>query len=199
MKIAYTEIKKEALRCGFNFDFDTISKMPVIGIHHVNDWDHGYKSSMGYNGKRREFYADMRDIASFLYQYMAVKSVNEFIVAPFHRINQFSVSDKNNDIYKEIKRFLNSFGIRYKSGAGVKLSAGENAIIEMILEGCFRGISELCIFFPEIKVLIAPNHHFGIPFFTHDIAKEKGTIQLLLKSSPQLSYYEKLGYIEKCE
>ena len=156
MKLAFIEIKKEASRCGFSLDFGAVSKMTLIGVRHVNDWDHGYEFGYGYNGKRREFYADMRDMVSFLHQYIATKSVRDFIVAPFHRINQFSVSDDSNDIYQEIKQFLKSFGIRSKSGAGVKLPVERRDIIEMVLEGSFRGVSELCICFPEINVLMAP-------------------------------------------
>ena len=191
MKIELIEIRKEASRIGLCLDFDIVSKMPLIGVHHIHDWDHGYESGTGYSGKRREFYADMSEMVSFLYKYIAKNLIGEFIVAPFHRINQFSVFDDENDIYREIKHFLKNFGIRGKSQAGVKLSAEKGDVIEMILEGGFRGVSELCIFFPETKVLIAPNHHFDLPFFTHDLNKEKETLLLLLKDFPRLKYYEK--------
>lgn len=191
MRINLLEVKKEAALCDFHIDTDFVSKTPLIGVHHAHEWDHGYDSGTGYNGKRREFYADMREILSFLSEYIVRRSITEFIVAPFHRMNQFDIIDDENDIYREIKQFLKSYGIRGRSQAGVKMTAENSDVLEMILEGAFRGISELCILFPEARVLIAPNHHFDLPFFTNHINKEEEIIRSILKAFPHLKLYKK--------
>jgi len=191
MRISYSEILNEMNNSCLNIEVDDLAKMPVCGIYHTHDWDHGYESDYGYCGTKRAFYNDLREVLSFLMSYVTDRGVNEFIVAPFHRIKQFDVVDAENDIYREIKKFLLEYGIKNNSKAGERLSISNVEIIEMIVEGAFRGISNLCILFPEIHVLIAPNHHFGIPFFSNDFDKEKEKIQKNLKNYLQLVYYEK--------
>ena len=201
MKIKLTDIKKQLVDCGLrinNWDDHTAYAgiNHIVGVHHIHDWDHGYieygfNTWDGYSGTRREFYSNMNDMTSFLYQYIAIKSIDEIIVAPFHNIEQFECIDTDCEIYREIKQFLKSFGIRGGSQAGVRLSVKEKDTIEMIIEGAFRGISYLCILFPEAKVLISPNHHFGIAFYTQNSNEEKEIIQLILKDFPNLRFYER--------
>ncbi|MDR1156813.1 MAG: hypothetical protein LBK75_00685 [Oscillospiraceae bacterium] len=191
MKISYYELKREIERIHLSLSADQMNQASFVGIHHVHDWDHGYESDLGYAGKRREFYADMRDMISFLTDYIDECDISEFIIAPFHRVNQFSIKDKSNDIYLEIKNFFSEHDVKNQSQSGVKLSIDTNeSILEMVIEGAFRGISELCILFHECNVLLVPNHHFDFPFFTHYISEEKKTIEKLLLKHPKLLYYE---------
>jgi hypothetical protein len=192
MKISYYELKREIERIHLSLSPDQMDQTSFVGVHHVHDWDHGYESDLGYSGKRREFYADMRDMISFLTDYINECDVSEFIIAPFYKVNQFCVKDKSNDIYLEIKSFLSEYDVKIQSQAGVKLPIATNeSILEMVIEGAFRGISELCIMFHERDVLLAPNHHFDFPFFTHCISEEKMTIEKLLLKHPNLLYYER--------
>lgn len=87
-------------------DSNIILQSPFCGFYHVHNWDHGYESFLGYNRTRREFYFDMEECISFIMDYIDYCKIIEFIVAPFHRINQFAFKDNNNDIYKEIVNFL---------------------------------------------------------------------------------------------
>ena len=192
MKISYSEIKREIEKRHFSLSVDIMSKIPSIGVHHVHDWDHGYESDLGYAGKRREFYADMRDMTSFLADYINEQGFSEFIIAPFYKVNQFCVKDKSNDIYQEIKKFLAEHDVRNQSQSGIKLTiSGNESILEMVVEGAFRGISELSILFPERNILLSPNHHFDFPFFTHHISDEKKIVEKLLIKHPKLLYYER--------
>ena len=191
MRISYTEILEEMNKSCLSLDFDILTQLPLCGVYHAHDWDHGYESDCGYLGARRTFYRDLREMMLFLMTYITDRGVKEFIVAPFHRINQFDIVDTENDIYREIKKFLLDYGVKSNSKAGVRLSISHGEVLEMIIEGAFRGISNLCILFPEIHVLVAPNHHFGIPFFSSEIDKEKACIHNNLMMFPQLVYYEK--------
>lgn len=64
----------------------------------------------------------------------------------------------------------------------------------MVVEGALRGVSELCIFFPQQKVILAPNHHFDFPFFTHELYNQKNILNNLLTKYINLKYYEKQVY-----
>lgn len=192
MKLDFNEIKKISAKCGFSLNSDIIDQRPFVGVHHRHDWDHGYESGTGYDGKRREFYVDMKEIVSFLGEYLSLSTATEFVVAPFHRYNQFDVIDKGNDIYQEILQFLKCYGIRSHSRAGVKLPVKDSwPIIEMLIEGAFRGISALCLLFPNQNILLAPNHHFDLPFYTKYLEKEKDIVCGILKNYPNLNYYER--------
>ena len=193
MKISYSEIKQKIAKGHFSLSYDQMQEIPFVGVHHVHDWDHGYESGLGYAGKRREFYADMCDMMSFLTDYIKEQGLSEFIIAPFHKRNQFSVKDKSDDIYREIRNFLVEHDVRSQSQSGVKLPifANEN-VLEMVVEGAFRGISELSVLFHECNVLLSPNHHFDFPFLTHHFSDEKKMVQKLLTKHPRLLYYERV-------
>jgi hypothetical protein len=192
MKIDFVNIKKEIAKSNLYLDYDLITSMPVAGVYHIHEWDHGYVSGPGYNGRtRREFYLDLNEMLCFLQKYAVKRSISEFIVAPFHNINAFDVCDVNVDVYNEIKQFFKSYGVQSNSQAGVKLSIKENRVLEMILEGNFRGVSKLSILFPERKVLVYPTHHMDLVFFAKNLDEEKNIVHALLNEFINLKYYEK--------
>ena len=199
-KMSLKEMNFYLKKCGIGFNQETIEYTPLLGVHHQHEWDYGYESGIGFSGPRRIFYADMYEMIRFLNCYFKISEVSELIVAPFYRYNQFDkryYTIKNKmpgvDIFDEIRTFLKRNGIKKGERTGIKLSVDEGYDdLAMIIEGSFRGVSELCLFSIERQVLIVPNHHFDLAFFTNNIVDEKEKIRLLLRDFPVLRYYEKL-------
>ncbi len=193
-KIESKNVYREIKRCGLPLDGDEAFECEYIGVHHKNEWDHGYDIYEYVPGwERRRFYSDLNDMAAFLKDYIVKTSLTELIVAPCYQHRQFDWNPDENghDIYMEIKKFLTDNGIKRQSGAGVKFHPLENEdLLCMVLEGAFRGISRLCMFFPEKKLIVEPTHHFDLAFCTNDIEKEKQVIQDLLCNHPNLKYYQ---------
>lgn len=201
-KICLTELNKALRRAGIGLDFDEIGDTPNFGVHHVHNWNHGYDEFYGimvyedgsyvngsafFHGTRRQFYKDMCDMISFLHGYLRLKEIQELIVAPCYRYNQFSSGAERNDIYEEIYAFLRRNGVRRNERSGIKIDIRDDIdVVEMIVEGAFRGVSELCFFAPDYEMLIAPNHHFELMFFTQQKAREVETITRLLDDYPNL-------------
>lgn len=201
-KIRLAELNKALRRAGIGLDFDEIEDTPHFGVHHVHNWNHGYDGFYGivvyedgsdvnesafFHGTRRQFYKDMRDMISFLYGYLRLREIQELIVAPCYRYNQFSSGTERNDIYEEIYAFLRRNGVRRNERSGIKIDIRDDIdVVEMIAEGAFRGVSELCFFAPDYGILIVPNHHFELMFFTQQKAREVETITRLLDDYPDL-------------
>jgi hypothetical protein len=190
-------ITKQLRECRIGLDRDTIDSTPFLGVHHCHEWDYGYETTSGFNGPRRDFYADMREMMGFLVDYFNVNEMKEIVIAPCYRYNQFDERYHHSrempgvDIFDEIRLFLREQGIKKGSRAGVNIPIHDNtSILEMILEGSFRGVSELCLFSSEQEVLIAPNHHFDLVFFTQKYDKTKLTTNYLLSMHPNLRYYD---------
>ena len=196
-KIDFKEIKNRVSLCGLSTNLDELVLKPFFGVHHIHEWDHGYESYNGYNGTRREFYSDMRDMLSFLLDYAETNNISTAIVAPLFTQCQFSsmraYPDKTKSLYKEIHEFLKNLNIRSDSRSGVEFTIKDNEnIVEMVLEGAFLDdVSNLRIFFPDNSVIIDLNHHFDIAFFTTNFEKEKSTIMSILNRHPNLKYYER--------
>ena len=205
-KVGLKELNKELANCRIGIDYDSIDLTPSFCVYHCHNWNHGYESCDGievysdgsyahikdvsYKGSRREFYSDLRDITSFVASYMDYCSITEFIVAPCYRYNQFTSNASQNDIYYEIRSFLKSHKIRKGERSGVRLPYNGNMnTIEMIMEGAFRGISELCVFFPRRNLLLSPNHHFELMFFSHNLKDELHTCNLLLSNFENLRIF----------
>jgi hypothetical protein len=204
-KISLRELNHELKRCKIGIDRDTIESTPHLGVYHCHNWNHGYDSWNGievnmdgsyvqnfaYKGPRRQFYADLREMISFLVEYIEYASITEFIVAPCYRYSQFTYVARKNDIYEETYSFLRSHNIRIGERSGIRLPYNGNInIIEMVVEGAFRDISELCLLFPSRVVLLVPTHHFGVAFWTQEFEREREVVNDLLLKYPNLRYYD---------
>ena len=202
-KIRLNELNKALRQCDIGLDFDEIENTPAFGVYHVHNWDHGYDGfygikvyedgsydygNAGFHGPRRQFYKDMQETINFLLEYLHFKNIQELIIAPCYRYSPFSSDDvEHNDIYEEIYAFLRKNNVRKNERSGIKTNI-ENDIepLEMIVEGAFRGISDLCLFVPTHKMLIAPHHHFGLTFFTQQKSLEVEIITKLLSGYTNL-------------
>ena len=202
-KIRLNELNKALRQSDIGLDFDEIENTPAFGVYHVHNWDHGYDGfygikvyedgsydygNAGFHGPRRQFYKDMQETINFLLEYLNFKNIQELIIAPCYRYSPFSSDDvEHNDIYEEIYAFLRKNNVRKNERSGIKTNI-ENDIgpLEMIVEGAFRGISDLCLFVPTHKVLIAPHHHFGFTFFTQQKSLEMEIITKLVGGYPDL-------------
>lgn len=194
-KILKEELMVKVKKCGF--DLESTFNLPVIRPYHYHEWDHGYYSCCGYNGTRREFYKDLEEMVDFLYEYMRMLNVEEVIIAPLHKYNIFAWQgnmkndNRYSDLYLEVMGFLKKNNIRKNSQSGVLINIEESRkIIEMIIEGAYRYVSELCFFFPSESVIIEPTHHFDFIFFTKDFEKQKSIIKQILKKQKNIIYYE---------
>lgn len=196
-KIRLNELNKALRQCGIGLDLDEIENTPHFGVYHVHNWNHGYDGFYGikvyedgsyddgtadFHGTRRQFYKDMHETIRFLLEYFRFKDIQELIIAPCYRYSPFSSDDvEHNDIYEEIYAFLRKNNVRKNERSGIKTNIEDDiGPLEMIVEGAFRGISDLCLFVPTHKVLIAPHHHFGFTFFTQQKSFEMEIITELL-------------------
>jgi len=204
------ELNKQLMACGIGIDSDSIDSTSFLGVFHCHEWNHGYDDWNGlevypdgtisqnasFRGLPRAFYDDCRDITSFILDYFAFCNINEVVVAPCYKYNQFEKSyfEKNflgYDIFNELRGFLKSHGVRKGDRTGVKLPIrGNEDTIAMVLEGSFRGVSQLCLFSLERKVLIEPNHHFNLVLWTNSFEKEKEVVTFLLQNHSKLRYYD---------
>lgn len=208
-KIRLGELNKALRQCGIGLDLDEIDNTPCFGVYHVHDWNHGYdgfygitvyedgsytKGTAGFHGTRRQFYRDMQETINFLLEYFRFKKIQELIIAPCFQYTQFSFNAERNDIYEEIYAFLRKNNVRKNERSGVKINLKDDiGPLEMTVEGAFRGVSELCLFAPTHKMLIAPNHHFGFTFFTQQKSLEMEVIAELLGGYLNLLYLEDQG------
>lgn len=208
-KIRLGELNKALRQCGIGLDLDEIDNTPCFGVYHVHDWNHGYdgfygitvyedgsytEGTAGFHGTRRQFYRDMQETINFLLEYFRFKKIQELIIAPCFQYTQFSFNAERNDIYEEIYAFLRKNNVRKNERSGVKINLKDDiGPLEMTVEGAFRGVSELCLFAPTHKMLIAPNHHFGFTFFTQQKSLEMEIITELLGGYLNLLYLEDQG------
>jgi len=205
IKMLKKEIIEEVTKSGIDIDglIEGTYKEPVIEVYNCHEWDHGYYGGSGYNGTRREFYEDLREMTAFLYKYMNECNIKEVIIAPLHRGEIFAwkgdmkKDEGYSDIYIEVMEFLKKNNIGKYTQSGVKIAIDSNMkIIEMILEGAYRHVITLCLFFPEKAVMIEPTHHFNLEFFMKNFEREKKIITNLIKNHQNLRYYESLPPFE---
>lgn len=183
------------------FDLKNMFNKPVIRLYHYHEWDHGYYSCEGYNGTRREFYKDLEEMVDFLYEYMNFYNIEKVIIAPLHRFNIFAwkgdmeKDDRYNDIYRETIELLKKNDVRRDSQSGIEIEIkGNRKIIEMVLEGAYRYVLELCLFFPDKSVIVEPTHHFDLTFFVKKFEEQKSSIKQLINKYTNIRYYE---YVSK--
>lgn len=136
-KIRLNDLNKALRQCGIGLDYDEINDTPCFEVYHAHAWDHGYDGfygikvyedgsyedgrTAGFHGTRRQFYKDMRETIDFLLEYFRFKDIQELIIAPCYRYEQFSFDAERNDIYEEIyvffaeKQYQKKRALRYKN------------------------------------------------------------------------------------
>lgn len=191
-KILYTQIKKMLKECGIGYNYDTVLSTPYTGFVTAHDWDHGYETYYGYNGRRREFYYDLFSVMCCIKEYIKKCGISYFIASPLYH-DTFAVNyracDHYCDIVSETREFLKANNVDPRTQSGIVVDSGDDMTISMIMEGAFRGASYICLFSPERKVVIQPDHHFQTTFFTACVDEEIGLLAELLKSHPELEQY----------
>ena len=194
-KVSLNEFLKILKQNGLNVENDEgVDYPPTIGVYHKHDWDCGYESGLGYNGTRRQFYADMNQSINFLFDYINHYNLTEGIISPCLKsifVHNLDKGKEFNDIYAEIKELLKENKIDKRTHTGMQFTINQNEkIIEMIIEGAFRDISNFRLYFPQNNVLILPTHHFDLVFHTLNFYCEKEVILRLLKMYPDLKHFE---------
>ena len=53
-------------------------------------------------------------------------------------------------------------------------------------------VLELCLFFPEISVIVETAHHFDLMFYTQNFENQQKIIRNIIKAYPNIIYYENL-------
>lgn len=191
-KITYTHIKKMLKECGIGYNYNTIQYTPYAGFVTAHDWDHGYETYYGYNGCRREFYYDLFLVMSCIKEYIEKCNISYYIASPLYH-DTFAVNykacDDYYDIVSETRDFLKSNNVNPRTQSGIIVDSSDTMTISMIIEGAFRGASCICLFSPERKVVIQPDHHFQTTFFTAHADVETSLLADLLKSRPDLELY----------
>ena len=169
-------LKRMNLKADFDADFD----LPNVFVSHRHCWDHSYESyecdhscenpsgddDTLYYGTRRRFYRDLETICDFTQEYLLSKKCESMIVAPCVHYGHFEYGCAKNDIYYEVRSFFAPYRIRSNSRAGVVVPNGDRKAIEMVLEGAFRAVTDLCLLLPEAQILIVPYHHCGYSVYS---------------------------------
>lgn len=191
-KITYTQIKKMLRECNIGYNYDTVLSTPYCGFVTAHDWDHGYETHYGYNGSRREFYYDLFLVMSCIKEYIKKCNISYFIASPLYH-DSFTVNykacEQYCDILSETKDFLKTNNVSPRTHSGIIVNSGDDMTVSMIMEGGFRGASYVCLFSPERKTVIQPDHHFQTTFFTANVDEEANILAELLKNYPSLELY----------
>lgn len=193
-KLSFNEIRKKLEFCGIGSDYEAATaETPYVGVAHKHNWDHGYETYYGYNGSRREFYKDFFSVCDFLTEYLLRCGATSLIVFPFYRdrpfVHNYRYLSECQDIIDELRNFLKSNGISLETKSGAVISIYDTEIILSVIEGAFRGASQLCLFSEERKVVIEPDHHFRLCIRTPDPERERELIEKILPDFPELSLF----------
>lgn len=208
VKVRLKEINQILRNHGIGCDSEEIDETPRFVVHHMHKWDHGYYEWWGtkvyesgiyetgdwFWGTRRAFYADFREVVDFFSDYFQRVGVQSCIAAPCWKYEQFDCGKfiEENDICEETNLLLREHGIRKGERSGIRLDVEKDwDSIELLLEGGFRGYTTLCLLLPERGILLTPDHHFGVSFYTQHMAREKTIVKELLMNYPTLRLWEK--------
>ena len=191
-KIIKQIIKEQKITEYYYLVGEETDHMPIIGVYHKNDWDHGYDGNRGFLGTRRSFYQDFFEMIQFLKEFIAETKCSKCIIAPFKRYRYFEYNDEESDIFIELKGILKENNIRTNSQAGLEISLADDfPVLEAFVEGAFRGVALGCLYFSEINVLLTPTHHFEFPFWTYEADKYIHIAERIANHYENLDFYQR--------
>lgn len=189
--IPQTNLKKQLDDWGLSID--NITKGDYIGIWHSTEWDGGFDNEERIEEEVERFYFDMQTMIAFLREFVCESGVSKCIIGKFHRHNWFEnwSNREGVDIYQDLNMFISQHKLDNNSVEGLEFEIDTNwNLISKIIEGGFRYLSCVSIFFPQIGVIVEPTHNFELIFFSNEISYSKGIIGSLIEQYPELNIYE---------
>lgn len=172
---------------------EKITNISYVGICHNTKWDGGLDNEECNDEEKKQFYSDFNEMILFLKDFMFEMKVTKAIIGRFHRskwFEQWSNLDKI-DVYKKLKGTLSQYKLKSNSKSGLEIDViKQQDVIDLVIEGGFRYISCISIYFPEVGILVEPTHNFELLFFTKEIDSCKKQLYEELVKYKNLSLYE---------
>lgn len=185
--------KLNQLLINWGLSCQKITSISYVGICHSTKWDGGFDIEECNNEEKEHFYSDFNEMIMFLKDFMFDMKVTKAIIGRFHRskwFEQWSNLDKI-DVYKKLKGVLSQYKLKNNSKGGLEIDViKQQDLINLVIEGGFRYISCISIYFPEVGILIEPTHNFELLFFTKEIDPCKNRLYEKLVKYKNLSLYE---------
>jgi len=191
--VYYTSRKKNQLLKNWGLNCNKITHIPYIGICHSTKWDGGFNIEECKEEEKKLFYSDLNEMIMFLKDFMFKMNITKAIIGRFHRskwFEQWSDLDKI-DVYIKLKNTLSQYNLKNNSKKGLEIDVIEQqGSIYSVIEGGFRYVSCISIYFPEVGILVEPTHNFELMFFTKEIDSCKNQLYKNLPKYSNLCLYE---------
>ena len=163
------------------------SRENCIDIYHKNNWDrftvHWDEANKNDCPSYIEFFFDAKTMVTFFNDFIERQEFDKCLVAAFYT-DRYKLKRINDavceDVYDELKRLLNSLGLKANTNCALEMSKEELLKwSDRISIGGFCGVSEYVILIPELNYLIFPYHHMNYLIYTNDKRKLLESIYLI--------------------
>ena len=146
-----------------------------IDVYHRNNWD---RFTMNYDEETKnenpsyiDFFFDAKSMTTFIKKFLNGESFKECYIASLYndryKLKIFN-DDVCKDVYFELKKLLNSLGLKVNTSCAIQMSKEELLIwIDRLSVGGFCGVSQYSINIPELEMLIIPYHHMNYLIYSN--------------------------------
>lgn len=147
-----------------------------IDVYHKNNWD---RFAMHYDEESKnecpsyiDFFFNAKSIIAVLKSFLENENFQNCYIAPIYndkyKLKVFD-DDVCKDVYDELKRLLNSLGLKVNTSCAIKMCKEELLMwFDRFSIGGFCGVSQYSIVIPEIDLLIIPYHHMNYLLYSND-------------------------------
>ncbi len=168
-KETYKEISKK-----LNLYIESNEK--CIDVYHKNNWD---RFTMHYDEESKnecpsyiDFFFNAKSVIGVLKNFLEKENFQNCYIASIYndkyKLKAFD-DDVCKDVYDELKRLLNSLGLKVNTSCAIKLCKEELLMwFDRFSVGGFCGVSQYSIVIPEIDLLIIPHHHMNYLLYSND-------------------------------
>ena len=118
-----------------------------------------------------DFFFDAKSVVNVLKSFLENESFQNCYIAPIYndkyKLKVFD-DDVCKDVYDELKRLLNSLGLKVNTSCAIKMCKEELLMwFDRLSIGGFCGVSQYSIVIPEIDLLIIPYHHMNYLLYSN--------------------------------
>lgn len=169
-------IKRDEYNNIFNkMNLSIESKEKSIDVYHRNNWD---RFTMNYDEETKnetpsyiDFFFNAKSMTTFIKEFWERENFKVCYIAPLYNDKyklKFFDDDVCKDVYCELKRLLNSLGLKVNTSSAIQMSKEELLIwIDRLSVGGFCGVSQYLINIPELEMLIIPYHHMNYLIYSN--------------------------------
>lgn len=177
-----------------NIDVNDIDTDTYVIVYNENDWEGGQISEMSLKNKS-EFYDIASQLSNILFDIFNFYHEKQIYIGPFFEMSNYC-KWKNIDVFNLVQQLKSQLKSKEYYLANIE---DDKLLIENLVEGNMRYLTQACFYLPSKEILIQVGHHTAFIAYSEDLEVLNNEFAYIIKKysgwhCELKSFYENKNY-----